>query len=283
MADRSERRALPNLIVIGAMKCGTTSLHQYLDLHPEIQMSSPKELMFFVEEQNWRRGVDWYARHFDPAAPVRGESCPEYTNHPRTAGVPARMRSVLPHAKLIYAVRDPIERMVSHYLHLRATGDEPREMSVALREHGPYVDRSRYWRQLELYLEHFPPHSIMVVSAEELAAEREETLRRVFCFLGVQEDFTSPQFDRLWETSRGKDRKFRLLLRARRWPILRHSHRLPQHGRWLVERIKYTTIGGGVVRPQLDRDLRRELEERVREDAARIREFAGREFAEWSV
>jgi hypothetical protein len=246
-------------------------------------MSNPKELKFFVEGQNWPRGVDWYVQHFHAAAPVRGESSPEYTNHPRTPGVPTRMHSVVPDAKLIYAVRDPIERMVSHYLHLRTTGDERREMSVALREHPPYVDRSRYWMQLERFLEHYPSDSIMVVSAEELATERHETLRRVFAFLEVDEGFSSPQFDRLWETTHGKNRKFRVLLRAKEWPLVRNSHRLPQNARWALERVKYSTMGGRVERPELDEALRRELEDTVRDDVAQLRAFAGRDFETWSV
>jgi hypothetical protein len=283
MADPVAQGALPNLIVIGAMKCGTTSLHHYLDLHPEIQMSTPKELKFFVEELNWSRGVDWYARHFDPATPVRGESSPQYTTYPRWTGVPERMRSLLPDAKLILAVRDPIERIVSHYLHMRAFGNERRDMPVALREEPAYVDRSRYWMQLQPFLEHYPSDSIMVVSAEELAGRRRETMRRVFGFLGVDAAFDSPQFDRLWETSQGKNSKFRLLLRTRDWPVVRNSHRLSRNARWLLERIKYSTIGGRVERPALDPVLRRDLEDRVRQDAARLRAFSGREYESWSV
>jgi hypothetical protein len=283
MADRIAQGALPNLIVIGSMKCGTTSLHHYLDLHPEIQMSTPKELKFFVEELNWPRGVDWYARHFDPAVPVRGESSPQYTTYPRWTGVPERMWSLVPDAKLIFTVRDPIERIVSHYLHMRAFGHERREMRLALSEEPAYVNRSRYWMQLEPFLEHYPRESIMVVSAEELAGRRQETMSRVFGFLGVDAGFDSPQFDRLWEISRGKNRKFRLLLRARDWPVLRNSHRLPRNARWLLERIKYSTLGGSVERPALDPALRGELEDRVGEDAARLRAFAGREFESWSV
>ena len=121
-ARRARRRrtegALPNLIIIGGLKCGTTSLHHYLSLHPEIAMSRPKELNFFVAELNWPLGRDWYAAHFDPKAPVRGESSPHYTNSPAFAGVADRMRDILGEAvRLIYVVRDPIDRMLSHYLH----------------------------------------------------------------------------------------------------------------------------------------------------------------------
>ena len=69
---RARGGALPNLLVIGGLKCGTTSLHHYLNLHPAIAMSRPKELNFFVEELNWHLGSDWYASHFDRAAAVRG-------------------------------------------------------------------------------------------------------------------------------------------------------------------------------------------------------------------
>ncbi|HYH61750.1 MAG TPA: hypothetical protein VD766_07780, partial [Solirubrobacterales bacterium] len=94
------RGALPNLIVIGAMKSGTSSLHFYLGLHPGIQMSQPKELHFFIDaasfepdpfvlapgetaplrgDGNWHRGEDWYRRFFDPSSPIRGESTVAYS------------------------------------------------------------------------------------------------------------------------------------------------------------------------------------------------------------
>src|SRR5690606_11798413 len=106
--------ALPNLVVIGAMKCGTSALHALLDHHPEIAMSRPKELNFFLGDDggashdwmlgNWRRGLRWYAGHFPVTARVRGESSPGYTSpaHPEAAG---RMAAVIPDARLVYLVR----------------------------------------------------------------------------------------------------------------------------------------------------------------------------------
>ena len=92
---------LPNLIVIGAAKCGTTSLHEYLNEHPEISMSSEKELYFFVEEKNLGKGLAWYESQFDPSAPVRGESSPGYSALPLYRGVPERMAETIPDAKLV--------------------------------------------------------------------------------------------------------------------------------------------------------------------------------------
>src|SRR5207244_9201435 len=125
-APRRGRRpsavVLPNLVSIGASRCGTTSLHRYLDLHPDIAMSKTKELNFFVEERNWQRGVAWYEREFSDSAPVRGEASPHYTAFPRYRGVAGRMARVVPEARLVYLVRDPIDRAISAYSLTRAMG-----------------------------------------------------------------------------------------------------------------------------------------------------------------
>jgi Sulfotransferase domain len=284
---RLRRAELPNLILIGGLKCGTTSLHHYLNLHPEIHMSRPKELNFFVAELNWPLGDEWYAAHFPAAAPVRGESSPHYTNLPRFRGVADRMRSVVPGARLVYMVREPIDRMLSHYLHNVAGGYERRPIAEALAQpDSAYVHRSMYAMQLEPYVERFGSERIEVVSREELKAGRDETMRRVFRFVGVDESFTSPQFDREWETGGGKvSGRFRLMDRAVRAPGLRAIDRgfdrLPESLRWLVERVIHDPRGGGAERPELPVPLRERLAERFRPDVERLEAMAGRRFG-WS-
>ncbi len=173
--------ALPNLVVVGGLKCGTTSLHHYLDLHPEVEMSRPKELNFFVDELNWALGPEWYASHFSGGAPVRGESSPHYTNRPRFEGVAERMRSLLADARLVYMVRDPIDRMLSHYLHNVGGGYDDRTLADAFADlDSAYVSRSRYFFQLEPYLETFGGDRIEIVAREELKRDRPATMRRVF-------------------------------------------------------------------------------------------------------
>src|SRR3954465_14378495 len=142
---RKSHAAMPNLIIIGGLKCGTTSVHHYLGLHPEIGMSRPKELNFFVEELNWPLGADWYRGHFTGDERVQGESSPHYTNEPRFAGVAERIHGLLPEARIVYIVRDPIDRMLSHYLHNVAGGYESRPLEEALDDpHSAYVHRSLY-------------------------------------------------------------------------------------------------------------------------------------------
>jgi hypothetical protein len=276
--------ALPNLIVIGGLKCGTTSLHHYLNLHPEIAMSRPKELNFFVAELNWDLGLDWYASHFDRAAPVRGETSPHYTNLPRFGGVAARMRDVLgAEARIVYMVRDPIDRMLSHYLHNVGGGYESRPLETALANpDSAYVARSRYAMQAEPYLEAFGAERVLIVTREELRDERLTTMRRAFEFAGVDAAFASPQFEREWETGGGKqDGGFRLMDRAVRLPGLRaldrNFDRLPESLRWVVERIVHDPGRGPSPKPELPEELRARLRELLAGDMERLEAIAGRE------
>ena len=177
---------LPNFLIIGAMKAGTTSLHTYLSRHPEVFMSSSKELNFFVAERNWSRGLGWYESQFADAGGfvARGEASPIYTMAHAFAGVPQRIAKVVPEAKLIYLLRDPFERIRSHYLHRVAEGTERRSIDRAVRE-ADYIWTTRYAYQLEHYLEHFPRDAILVLTSEDLLHSRRETLRTVFEFIDV--------------------------------------------------------------------------------------------------
>jgi hypothetical protein len=280
-AERSG--ALPNLIVIGGLKCGTTSLHHYLALHPEISMSRPKELNFFVAELNWELGSEWYASHFDRAAPLRGETSPHYTNLPRFAGVAERMHDTLgDDARVIYMVRDPVERILSHYLHNVGGGYEHRPMAEALLAPGSaYVARSRYAMQVRPYLDRFGAERVLVVDNADLAARREETVRRVFEYCGVDPTFTSEQFEREWETgsARATEGGFRLMDRAVRLPGLRaldrNFDRLPESLRWMVEKVVHDPGKGAAPKPQLPAEVEERLAEELRPDIAELEQLTG--------
>ena len=145
---------LPNLIIIGAMKCGTTSLHYYLSQHPEIYMSKLKELWFFLEENNWSKGLDWYKSHFKTNARIRGEASPGYTMYPSRQGIPKKMHTILPNAKIIYIIRDPIARFESEYMHRFTGGVEDRSFEEVLNcdhTYQRYLNKSRYYNQIEQY------------------------------------------------------------------------------------------------------------------------------------
>lgn len=265
---------LPNLVIIGAMKCGTVSLHKYLDLHPQISMSPIDELDFFVEERNWPRGTAWYESHFNGPAQIVGERSTGYTKYPMFAGVPARMHNILPEAKLIYSVRDPIQRLISHYTHWYRKRYETRSLTEALANprDNHYIQASMYYMQLEQYLAYYPAANILVISAENLAQNRGETLKRVFQFLEVDPSFEHEDFfqvhHRSSELTRSTDLKVRLANMPGAGPVERI---LP----WLFER--------PVERPILNESLRQALVDVLSDDVEKLKAFTGCAFEHWSL
>ena len=250
--------------MIGGLKCGTTSLHHYLNLHPEIAMSRPKELNFFVAELNWELGVDWYRAHFPAGAAVRGETSPHYTNRPRFEGVAERMRETLgADARVIYMVRHPIDRLLSHYLHNVGGGYESARARGRRRRRRarPTSSAASTRSSSSRTSRRSAPTASWSSAREELARERDATVRRVFEFAGVDPGFTSPEFDREWETGSGKGSGgFRLMDRAVRLPGLRaldrNFDRLPERMRWLVERVVHDPGSGEAPKPELEPELR---------------------------
>jgi hypothetical protein len=182
---------LPNLLIIGAAKAGTTSLWHYLDGHPEIFMAPDKELHFFDLDDNWARGVEWYAERFAGAdgQPVVGEATPGYTRFPHRPYAASRAASVVPNAKLIYIVRDPIDRARSHVVHEIRHGREHQDFDQAVLANPLYVDASRYALQIKQWLEHYPRESLLIVESARMRDTQAETLAQIYAFLGVDPMF----------------------------------------------------------------------------------------------
>jgi hypothetical protein len=276
---------LPTVIVIGAMKAATTSLHYYLGLHPEISMSREKELSFFVEELNWDRGLAWYESRFSGETTHHGESSPAYTAYPQYLGVPARMRAVVPEARLVYVVRDPVERLVSHYVHMVASGMESRPLEEAVKDPpgNQYLARSWYAMQLAQFLAHYPRSQILVVGAEELRDRRDATLGEIFRFLEVDDSFRSPRFRFVRHRSSMKRRTTSTGRRLSRLVHVDRIERLPSvvqdNAEWLL---RYP-FSRRVARPVVPATLRQDLVEAFRDDARELRELTGRPFEGWCV
>ena len=277
-----ETGALPNLIIIGAQKCGTSGLHYYLSLHPEIAMSRPKELNFFIAERNWSRGIEWYARHFDPGAPVRGEASPNYTAYPQHMGVPGRMASVVPGAKLIYMVRDPLDRIAAHWVHNYAKRRERGDVATTITHpNTSYLSRSQYHMQLRRFLEFYPLEQVLVIDQDNLRDDRAQTLRDVFRFCGVDPAFRHPKFEQIRHSSSRKRRATRLGMRIQRLSRSGWGRRVPRK-LWLAFDVALP-LSKPIPKPDIARVLPEESLEVLREDAQRLRELTGREFPDWSI
>ncbi len=186
-------RRKPNLFVIGAMKSGTTSLHEYLNTHPQIAMSAWKEPAFFVEELTLRRGEDWYLTLFENDERYRylGESSTHYTRLPVFQGVAGRLYRFNPDARLIYIMRNPLERVVSHYWHntqirdFKHGGGEPRPLLKAVREDPQYLAFGDYATQLEPYINSFGRKSLYALTFEALVRNPQRELDQIYQWLAL--------------------------------------------------------------------------------------------------
>jgi hypothetical protein len=264
----------PNFLIIGAMKAGTTSMHYYIDGHPQVFMPRANDLNFFIEEMNWSKGWSWYEAQFAGAgdAVAIGEVSPGYSFHPVRKGVPARIAESIPNARLVYIVRHPIERMRSQWVHRSLRGMERRPLDRALLDDSRYLDRSRYGMQIAEYLRHFPREQLLVVVTEQLATAQAGIMRTVYEFLGVDPDWTGEVMDKRYNRTDIKQRQKipqappRLLSRRMLGTLLRRA-RPPADPRTAV----------------LSDRVREQLTARLHDDVAQLRELMPAPFDGWGI
>jgi hypothetical protein len=209
-------RILPDFIIIGAQRCGTTSLYNYVADHPDVASAFMKETHFF--DLHFAKGLGWYRAHF-PSAVHRqtvqllrhrrlfvGEATPYYLFYPHAA---RRVRAVVPNAKLIVLLRNPIDRAYSHYHHEVSMGFEtasfeeaiareeavlPEETAKVLANEGyrsfahfhySYVARGLYADQLESWVKLFGRDQLLIIKSEDFYANPSMVLGQVLQFLGL--------------------------------------------------------------------------------------------------
>lgn len=208
-------KRLPDFVILGAQKAGTTSLFAYLAAHPAITPPAQKEIHFF--DRQWNLGVDWYLKQFPqdlPAGHLTGEATPYYLYHPLA---PERLAAVLPRARLLVLLRDPVARAISHFHYARSIEREPLasleealaaepgrmagqaealstgavDLSFAHQNHS-YVDRGRYCPQIRRWFACLPREQFLFLRAETFFAKPHHVLAQVCDFLGIE---PPPQMD----------------------------------------------------------------------------------------
>ena len=192
-----KRLRLPHFLGLGTQKGGTTSLQKLLERHTEVFLPPRKEVHYFTEHAE--QPAHWYADHYRDAhrGQRRGDITPFYLFHPE---VPGRIRSLIPQAKMIVLLRDPVERALSQIFHARRLGFETLQVKDALaaepgrlatgsnysfQKHS-YVARSRYLEQLDRYEALFPSRQLLVLKSEDLFTNTALTWERIQRFLNLQ-------------------------------------------------------------------------------------------------
>jgi hypothetical protein len=248
-------------------------------------MSDPKELQFFQDP----RCGDWlgrYISHFDENAKIVGESSTMYTRAPALPGVPARLAALVPDARLIYMVRDPVERAIASYGEERFQLLDPRSLDEAFADlddpFNPYVAGSRYAEQLRGYLEHFPMEQILVLTLGELRGSPQEAVQRVFRFLEVDPAHVVDGARRDNEAA-AKFEYGGLGLRLRGTAAATVVRRLPPKVRRRARATVQRMLARPMERPNPSADVIRRLGQALAEDARQLREMTGLALDDWSV
>ena len=185
------KKAIPNLFIIGSMKSGTTSLHEYLNEHPDIFMSDVKEPGYFAECMNYYpKELDWYESLFEEVKheKVIGESSTNYTKLPICTDVVEKIWEFNPEARFIYLMRNPVGRVISHYWHGVKYGDERNDALTAIKQKQEYICFSDYAAQLEPYIERFGLDRIYTLTFESFIKDPASELKSIFDWLGVDSD-----------------------------------------------------------------------------------------------
>ena len=211
-------RLLPDFLIIGTQRGGTTSLFRYLQMHPCINPAVNKDLHFF--DRKYSKGLTWYRGHFPTAIEkyyvqrmqgrtfVTGEASPSYLFHPYA---PKRVAQAVPHVKLIVMLRNPVSRAYSQYNHAVELGHEtlPFEETIEAEEerivgeqkkilenehyysedykHRSYLTKGIYVDQLQTWMKLFPREQFLILKSEDFYANPASCFKQVLAFLGVPE------------------------------------------------------------------------------------------------
>jgi hypothetical protein len=304
-ADTSAK--MPNFLIIGAAKCGTTSIWHQLEQHPQIFIHPKKQLNFFAfEDKDWEfRGpgrrdstlhsittIEAYRAQFEGVANevAVGEASNLYLYEPRAAG---RIRHHIPHVKLIAILRHPAERAYSRFLHLVREGREQiTDFARALDEEGTriryhwwpdfhYLHVGLYHAQLKRYFDLFPRDQIKIYLQEDLKSDPLGIMQDLFRFLGVDDTFAPDTTIRYNASGIPKNRALHLALQKLREVRPAIEGYLPEGLRQHLLRIAIDINNQNLTKPRLTPEVRARLVDGYREDTLKLQNLIQRDLSAW--
>jgi hypothetical protein len=192
---------LPNFIIIGSMKCGTTSLAYYLSQHPDIFISNPDKIYFFSDDERFNKGTAFYESFFVDAnqSIAIGEGSDDYTKgfNGKSEKAAERIKKLIPDCKLIFLAKHPLKQIESSWLQRYANSSEDMPFNEAvIHSKKLYVETANYKKQLQHYIDRFPEEQLKVFFTEDLALNPEKVIKSCFSFLGVNSNYKGVSFNK---------------------------------------------------------------------------------------
>lgn len=274
---------LVDLVILGAQKCGTTSLASQLAQHPNICFCETKEPGYFNQVDDWKAGIHAYHSLY---APKEGQLCAEastmYTFLPEWQGTHARLFAYNPNLKLIYIMRQPVERVISNYSHDLVRGFLKSPPEEVVFKDPAYINRTRYAVQLRPYLELFPRENILLLVFEEYVADQAQTLRQIASFLGIPAGSFGVSGKAEKHKSVGQtylsNPVVRALVRSRAFQAAR-----PHLSASIRQPIRRRLSSHLDEKPAFSPELRRDIWRFVEDDVCGVEELLGRRLDAWRL
>ncbi len=273
---------LPDFVVAGAAKGGTTSLFYYLQPHPQVWMPANKELHFF--SNHFDRGPEWLRAQFAGAGAdqIVGEMTPEYLEHPHAV---ERMATLIPAAKIVVILRHPVERAYSHYQMQRAkfSVEDPFTRILDLEEqggaravplpHAAYLRGGRYHEHIQRLLQHYPRSALLVLLMDDLEGDPATTYRQLCAHLGISSEPLPENLGRRY------NRTMPVRSKLVRKVMVRYQldKRLPKN---IGQYLDYFNRNKNPY-PELDQATRRRLLDYYRDDTTALATFLNRDLSPW--
>jgi hypothetical protein len=277
--------AIPNFLIIGDLKAGSTSLYHYLRQHPEVYMPDVKELRYFAydEENPYHvRAISYrvktfseYLRHFEKCGDAKaiGEASPNYLRSPGAAN---RIKAAIPDVRLIACLRNPADRLYSAYLMNYRGGSTRKPFDEELfGRDAAWIKARFYWLDLKQYFDLFPPSQIKIVLFDDLKADAGKVVKDLYRFLDVDDAF-APDFTVQNEGGTPKSLLgYTILMRGKN--LLRRFGTPPTALKQLWRRIERDSLR----KTQIDPQIRRKILEICQDDIKRTQELIGRDLSSW--
>jgi len=281
---------LPDFLVIGAAKSGTTALDHYLQQHPQIFMAE-KEPRYFAYDPNgnigdWHKdygpdyfkykSLDEYVRLFADAKPseVRGEATPLYLESEIAA---QNIYNTIPRAKLIAILRNPVDRAISGYMMQVRHGRVDKDVDEAFDVDAHYVQASFYYAQIKRYMDLFPPQQIRIYLFDDFKKNNVRIVQDIFNFVGVDTDFTPNTAEKRNVGSYPKSRALNKIL------MNRTLHRVvkPITPRWAQNAIYNLRKLNMTKPPSVSEEIREQLRNIFREDILKLQDLIQQDLSIW--
>lgn len=269
-------------LIVGAMKCGTTSLFSYLAQHPQISACSIKEPCFFSTKNNWQKGFEWYQGlwNWDPSRhKVALEASTSYTRIPTYLNAAENISMIDANIKFIYIVRSPIERIESHYTHGHALGFPEIKESGFQGLNSDLITTSQYAMQIEEYYKRFSAENILLLKFEDLVTKPLRLLRNVCEFLDIDAEYEFQELDKRYNANQGRIGYDPLWRSLRRVKLLRSLARIiPSEQKQILHSCLGRKVESILVLTPEQRQL---ILSELREDLEKLRLKYGIEVEHW--